>query len=183
LRGIDRYCERYYSKGSRRRPVRIEFCEADILELFDDWRRAVGVTAGAGARAPVPRKPSLASHIERAIERLLAVRTSAGRSSPFALGLEAVVRELDGLLGPARHARGGERSTIVDRLAALDRELISAASVDLDAGTRERLRREADAELAPFVGRMSPEAKASALAAAFDRLLRETLKLPIIGYQ
>jgi hypothetical protein len=30
---------------------------------------------------------------------------------------------------------------------------------------------------------MSPEAKASALAAAFDRLLRETLKLPIIGYQ
>jgi hypothetical protein len=91
LRGVDRCCERYHAKGPKRRPVRIEFCEADILELFDDWRRAVGVTAGAGARAPVPRKPSLASHIERAIERLLAVRTSAGRSSPFALGLEAVV--------------------------------------------------------------------------------------------
>ena len=39
-RGIDQYCERYYAKGPRRRPVRIEFCEADILELFDDWRRA-----------------------------------------------------------------------------------------------------------------------------------------------
>ena len=42
FRGIDRYCERYYAKGPRRRPVRVEFCEADILELFDDWRRAVG---------------------------------------------------------------------------------------------------------------------------------------------
>jgi hypothetical protein len=41
--GIDRYFERYYRKGPRRRPVRIEFCEADVLDAFDDWRRAVGV--------------------------------------------------------------------------------------------------------------------------------------------
>ena len=53
FKGIDQYCERYYAKGPRRRPVRIEFCEADILTLFDDWRRAVGVTAqDAGAQAP-----------------------------------------------------------------------------------------------------------------------------------
>src|SRR5215210_8198432 len=45
FRGIDQYCERYYAKGPRRRPVRIEFCEADVLELFDSWRRAVGVSA------------------------------------------------------------------------------------------------------------------------------------------
>ena len=50
FRGIDRYCERYYAKGPRRRPVRVEFCEADILELFDDWRRAVGVTQLVGCR-------------------------------------------------------------------------------------------------------------------------------------
>src|SRR4026209_1234684 len=43
FRGIDQYCERYFAKGPRRRPVRVEFCEADILELFDDWQRAVGV--------------------------------------------------------------------------------------------------------------------------------------------
>ena len=42
--GIDRYFERYYRKGPRRRPVRIEFCEADVLDAFDEWRRAVGVT-------------------------------------------------------------------------------------------------------------------------------------------
>ena len=45
MRGIDRYFERYYAKGPRRRPVRVEFCEADVLDVFDEWRRAVGVTA------------------------------------------------------------------------------------------------------------------------------------------
>src|SRR6188474_3561032 len=43
--GIDRYFERYYAKGPRRRPVRIEFCEADVLDAFDQWRRAVGIAA------------------------------------------------------------------------------------------------------------------------------------------
>jgi hypothetical protein len=47
LRGIDRCCERLEARGPRRRPVRIEFCEADVLDAFDDWRRAVGVTAPA----------------------------------------------------------------------------------------------------------------------------------------
>ena len=49
MRGVDRYFERYYSKGPKRRPVRIEFCEADVLDAFDEWRRAVGVAATAGA--------------------------------------------------------------------------------------------------------------------------------------
>ena len=43
--GIDRYFERYYAKGPRRRPVRIEFCEADVLDAFDEWRRAVGIAS------------------------------------------------------------------------------------------------------------------------------------------
>jgi hypothetical protein len=41
--GIDRYFERRRAKGPSRRPVRVEFCEADILDAFDDWRRAVGI--------------------------------------------------------------------------------------------------------------------------------------------
>src|ERR671916_101183 len=49
FRGIDRYCERYYAKGPQRRPVRIEFCEADVLDSFDEWRRAVGVWGGSAA--------------------------------------------------------------------------------------------------------------------------------------
>src|SRR5829696_6787066 len=49
--GVDRFFERYYRKGPRRRPVRIEFCDADVLDAFDDWRRAVGVALPAGTRA------------------------------------------------------------------------------------------------------------------------------------
>jgi hypothetical protein len=50
-RGIDRYVERQQAKGPapRRRPIRVEFCEADILDAFDEWRRAVGVTSSAVA--------------------------------------------------------------------------------------------------------------------------------------
>src|SRR6185503_4746382 len=46
FRGIDRYFERYYRKGPRRRPVKIDFCEADVRDAFDEWRRALGLPAG-----------------------------------------------------------------------------------------------------------------------------------------
>src|SRR6188508_1440258 len=108
FRGIDRYCERYYAKGPRRRPVRVEFCEADVLELFDDWRRAVGVSSvsSAGAAeddaAPADRPhDSLPSHLDRAIARLTALRSSE-RSRAFADRLDETVRELDRLKGLAR---------------------------------------------------------------------------------
>src|ERR671929_176536 len=41
--GIDRYFDRYYRHGPRRRPVKIDFCEADVLDAFDAWRRALGL--------------------------------------------------------------------------------------------------------------------------------------------
>src|SRR4029453_1677544 len=65
--GIDRYFERYYRRGPRRRPVRIEFCEADLLDAFDAWRKAVGVARAEDAPAPGRARASLAGHIERAI--------------------------------------------------------------------------------------------------------------------
>ena len=41
-RGIDRFFDCDLAKHrTRRRPVRIEFCEADVLDAFDEWRRAV----------------------------------------------------------------------------------------------------------------------------------------------
>lgn len=42
--GIDRSFERYYRRGPRRRPLKIDFCEADVLDAFDDWKRALGIT-------------------------------------------------------------------------------------------------------------------------------------------
>lgn len=184
FRGIDQYCERYYAKGPRRRPVRIEFCEADILDLFDGWRRAVGVsTTDASAEEPAPRKPALVSHIERAIARLTACRARGRRSDRLAAGIDAVVRELDGLAADARHARGEARTRIVERLARLDLDLSTLAGDEIEPGEAEALKLEAEAELVPFRSRMAPDVFERALRAALQRLVREALGMPLLEYE
>ena len=188
FRGIDQYCERYYARGPRRRPVRIEFCEADILDLFDNWRRAVGAVMPADenpAEAPQPRKAPLAAHIERAIARLTASRAGRARSAAFDSHVDAVVRELDHLAADARSARGERRESIAARLQELDAVLVQAALQDTgtDQSIVAALRREAETELAPFTSRMPPPALERARAAAFERLLREAFGLPVLTYE
>ncbi len=100
--GIDRYFERYYAKGPRRRPVRVDFCEADVLDVFDEWRRAVGLSAGrtegAEGESQGRRRESLATHIDRALARLVALRGSgAGEGVPDAV-LADVIDALDRLV-------------------------------------------------------------------------------------
>ena len=181
FRGIDRYCERYYAKGPRRRPVRIEFCEADVLELFDDWRRAVGVTAIASdAELPSAKKDSLPEHLDRAIDRLTAFR-AGGRAAAFDQKLSDTVRELDASRAAARHARGEMRAALIARLMALDRELLESAREDLPPDRHASLRKEAAAEIAPFASRMDTDARARAVDAAYDRLLREAIGLPTLS--
>ena len=53
LRGIDRCCERLEARGPRRRPVRIEFCEADVLDAFDDGAVKLGLAAALRHRGEV----------------------------------------------------------------------------------------------------------------------------------
>jgi hypothetical protein len=180
-RGIDQYCERYYAKGPRRRPVRIEFCEADILDLFDAWRRAVGV-APAGAAPEVTRRPSLASHIDRVIARLTALRL-AERSAGFVREVDAAVTDLDAVRAETHHARGDRRTALVARLDEIDRRLMAAAAAEIPSGEAARLRGDAETELAPFAGRMPAEARTAASEAGFLRLVRETLGLPVIRFE
>ncbi len=181
LRGIDRYCERYYAKTTRRRPARIEFCEADVLELFDDWRRAVGVSSTRDEGAERARKPTLASHIERVVARLIARRGEG--SPPFERHVEELLRSLDALAAEARHARGEARASVIERLSALDRDVMKVAASEIDERTIETIRNEAESELAAFGGRIAPEARAVAMDAAVERLVRESLKLPVIAYR
>jgi hypothetical protein len=185
FRGIDQYCDRYYAKGPRRRPVRIEFCEGDILDLFDDWRRAVGVTAASpdATAARAAQKPALAAHIERAVARLTSLRGGGRRSGWFGERLDAAVRELDRLGADARAVRGEARADIIDRLRVLDDELIAAAAQDVNAETAAALGAEADAELLPFAQRMPSAALERARKAAFTRLLRESTGLPVLTYE
>src|SRR5215203_4871273 len=108
-RGIDRCCERHAARSGRRRPLRIEFCDADVLEAFDDWRRAIGAGADRVSEAPASSKSSLASHIERAVSRLLA-RPANGSAPQLDAAVTATVNVLDELGVSARQARGEARA-------------------------------------------------------------------------
>jgi hypothetical protein len=179
--GIDRYFERQSRKGPRRRPVRIEFCEADVLDAFDAWRKAVGVVQQEGTGSSRARS-SLATHIERAIARLTSLRASP--QAVHALGdvLERVARELDRLQPQARSARGQAREALLAQLRALDGELMHAAMAVLDEPMQREAGLEATTELAPFRARMTSEAYQRASAAVVERHVRERFHLPTLTF-
>jgi hypothetical protein len=185
--GIDRYFERYYKKGPRRRPIRIEFCEADVLDVFDEWRRAVGVPATTGAsdgeseEGTAPRHGSLPSHLDRVIARLTSLRGGPDRALDELL--DTSVTELDAARVRAKTLRGEARRVFLDRLAAIDRSLLDAAREQCDAATLDDLNAEAEAELTSFRSRMPAEAFEQARRACVDRLIRDRARLPIVRFE
>jgi hypothetical protein len=185
--GVDRYFQRYYRKRPRRRPVRIEFCEADVRDAFDDWRRAVGVTRVVeeeqSADTRESRRSSLAAHVERALARLTVLRGSTQTARGLSDAIDRIGRRLDGMQADARRARGEARAALVLELESLERELTVAAVAALSEGDRQRLGADAERELAPFRGRIQPESFIKARAAAFERLVRETYALPSLRYE
>jgi hypothetical protein len=182
FKGIDRYFERYYAKGPRRRPVRIDFCDADVLDVFDEWRRATGVLKSTVDSAQsTATKPSLRAYLERVLTRLTAARASNVLGPAFDALIDRVAQELDSARAEARGLRGEARRALLDRLAAIDAELLQHARDLLDQSARESLAREAEAELAPFRSGMTADAFARARQAAIDRLVRERFGLPTIS--
>lgn len=177
--GIDRYFKRYYAKGPRRRPVKIDFCEADVLDVFDEWCRAIGVVAIPNSES---RRPSLPAHLERVVTRLTAARVNGSVGDEFDALVDLVAGELDAVRAGARGLRGEARQALIDRLASLDGTLLQLARGALDEAGRAALSREADAELAPFRGGMSADAFARAREGAIDRLVRERFGLPTIAF-
>ena len=182
--GIDRYFERYYRKGPRRRPVRIDFCEADVLDVFDEWRRAVGLVRPTESQSPNPesRQPSLPVHLERVVLRLTEARAKGTLGDAFDALLDRASAELDAARAKAGGLRGEARQTLLARLAALDAELLQQARAALDDATRARLARDAEESLAPFRAGMAPEAFARAREGAIDALVRERFKLPAVAF-
>jgi hypothetical protein len=183
FRGIDRYCERYYAKGPKRRPVRVEFCEADILELFDDWRRAVGLPSQGSREGARQDRESLPAHMERVTTRLTACR--GGRRFPAALDelIEAITRELDRERTRAKHARGEDRAQLVARLAELDRLMMATVMQELPSDARASYELSAADEITPFGSRMTPDARATAVQNALERLVREGFGLPTLTFE
>jgi hypothetical protein len=179
FQGIDRYFERYYRKGPRRRPIRIDFCDADVLDVFDEWRRAVGLSA---TEPEAPSAGSLPAHLQRVVLRLTAARANGSLGDAFDGLIDRVARELDAARAESRGVRGDARQALLDRLIGLDGELLREARSSLDATTVSAALRDADDELASFRDRMSPDAYERAREAAVDRLIRNRLALPTIAF-
>ena len=186
--GIDRYFDRYYAKGPRRRPVQIDFCEADVMDAFDAWRRAVGVRlpgAEITQETSVPRRRrSVPEHLKRVLEKITSRLVAATPLSlPLRQTLESIGDELassfDTLEGPIR---GEARARLNARLLDLDRAMIDAARKEADPALLQTLRREAAGELAPFQERMARETYERAVEAGVERLLREREHLPAITF-
>jgi hypothetical protein len=183
--GIDRYFERYYRKGPRRRPVRVEFCEADVLDAFEGWRRAVGVASASSTgddSVPPRRRGSLAAHVERLIEKLTTLRARLADAHGLSSILESTVRTLDTLKHDAKHARGEAREGVLDRLVNLDATLLATATEALDAEARAAGDAEAREALSPFRDRMARPAYEQALTAALQRYVRDYFGLPTLTY-
>jgi hypothetical protein len=206
LSGIDRTFDRYYRKARRRHPVQIAFCEADVLDAFDEWRRAVGVAALGPASeeddAPTftaPREDaaptfrsaggagrtktdSLPAHLDRVANCLTLLRGDARNGPELESALERAVLELDALRGTARQARGAARAALVARLESLDDELLVRARARLPPDQLSALAHDTLAALAPFRERMPADAYTAARERALARLIREHAGLPLIRY-
>jgi hypothetical protein len=188
LRGIDRYFERYYRSGPKRRPVRVEFCDTDVLEVFDEWRRAVGVasiptaaTQSAEVAAGGHRSPTLASHLERVLIKLSSARATGRLGEQADALIDRLSAELDLARSQARGLRGEARRLLLDRLASIDRELLDAVAAALPATVRETMSADADATLSSYRDRMTATAFARARQVTIDQLLRDHANLPTIA--
>lgn len=187
--GIDTCFVRYYAKGVRRRPVLIDFCENDILDAFDAWRRVVGVrlpgveTTDEESQAK-KRKRSLPEHLDRVCERVTARR--AGMTPPppeFDAMLETVTAEAAAFRDMEGPIRGEARARVTARLAELDRMMLAAARAHVDPAAVQSMRAEASEQLLPFRDRMAADIYQRAIDSAVDRLLREREQLPTVSFE
>jgi len=144
-RGIDRYFERYHAHRERRRPVHIDFCEGDVLAVFDEWRRAVGFR-GTGGDSRVDGSPQVDRPIPaEAGSRAHEVRTDRVRRALTGRRRRETRGASDGDAArepapPARPASlGAHLERVIVRLTTLRAggRLSEAANAAIDAAIRQ----------------------------------------------
>jgi hypothetical protein len=194
FRGIEQKAERHRA-GTSRRPLRIEFCEDDVQEVFETWRRAVGVAASAealsadgtmdGGAGPVDRgsgiaRKSVSRDLDRAAERLVRL---AGRldlpdtlRDAVSVALTAVAETREAI----RTLRGPQRQERLAGLADVDQQLVDAALAALPEGDAAIMRAEAEASLDSYRSRLSTDAWTRAVRVNLTRLVRDHYQLPTL---
>jgi hypothetical protein len=190
FRGIDTKAARHRA-GAARRPLRIEFCEEDVRDVFEAWRRAIGVAPAtraeampaaaddeAGGEAASMARRTATKDLDRTIDRL---SRALGRLDwPEALreALGARLEALTAIRADLRGARGEARAAILARAAEGDRAFAAELRTSAPPAAVTAARAEAERELASYRARLSPAAWFQAVDVTADRLLRDRLGLP-----
>jgi hypothetical protein len=185
-RGIELKAERH-RLGASHRPLRIEFCEADVRALYESWGRAVGLRRErgegdepAGADEAPRKRPSLSKHLERAIDRLGRVAGRLDLPDTFLATVSGVLDELAAMREETKGVRGEARAQAAARLAALDARVMASARACLPPAALESLAAEAASELAAFRDRLTGVRWQQAVDVTVDRLLRTRYGLPAL---
>ncbi len=184
--GIDRAAARAVRRPGRQRPLQLAFCDGDVRDAFDEWRAAVGsagITTAPAVEAAAPaRRPSLVQHLDRVVTHLTTLRGSGRVPESLTPALAATIASLDARRADAATARGAAREALLAELTALDTALTDAALAAVGDADRAEARRDAEAEIAAYRGRISAEQWQRAAAAATARLVRLRLGLPVLAY-
>lgn len=188
FRGIERKAERHRA-GRSTRPLRLEFCEADVRDEYETWRRAVGVPslptfdeAGATKAEEPRRRPSIGRALDRAIEKLVRAVGRLDVADTFREEAGAVLADLARVRDELRHARGDARAQATAHLGRIDSE-IGAVARRAAGPWLAVAASEAAAELAPFKARLAQETWERSLDAGTDRLLRDRFGLPTLDLE
>jgi len=185
LHAVSLKAERHRA-GRSTRPLRIEFCTADVRAVYATWRRAVGMTASSGDSADgadaadEPRRGPLAKHFQRAIDRLSLSASQADLAPAIRDVLDRTLQDVAALAERARGARGPTRDAVVTELSALDGRMIDEARGAVGPTVLDQLAAEASTDLTAYRGRLAPEIWARSVNLGVNRLLRERLGLPVL---
>ena len=185
FRGIEQKAERH-AAGASKRPLRIEFCEADVRAVYDDWRRAIGVTArsvpeGTDTLESDPsstKRRSVPKTIDRAIDRLGRLAGRLELPGEFRDAMSRIIEQLSSLRAELAHTRGAARQVLLEQLGPIERDLLDHARAVVPDDVMRDVVARAEQDLAPYRDRLAPDAWARAVSVTVDRGVREHLELP-----
>jgi hypothetical protein len=179
FKGIEQKAERH-KLGASQRPLRIEFCDADVREIFAAWRRATG-TEFAGIESPASAKPrSPSKSIDKAIERLGRVAGRLELPDDFRDAVSRAIERLSEVRDGLAHSRGAARAPWLAQLASIDEALVASARRVVDAAALQELTAQAERDMAAYRDRLAPDAWARAVTITADRGVRALLGLPTL---
>jgi hypothetical protein len=194
FRGIQEKAARHHA-GRSKRPLRLEFCAADVDALFDDWRRATGIHARRDGGVADPhatdpqvehpasgRRATAGRQLQRAIDKLALTVGRLDVPEDVQLETTRLLEALSALREASRRARGEAKREVMLQAEEIDRDLGRLARLSGRALLAE-VEAEAVAELTPFRARLKPEDWHRSLAANVDRLLRGRLGIPTIDFE